>query len=918
MKFEDEYIELEEAIEYIYKETGVKQHLVSRRKKFLNSSNDSFWQDKIRIEEDMIYINRKYMTESIELYNKSIMVSHAAQIIKEHGVMNDEEGIIRQLKRKCDVYTIPLMNKINNFIQKEDLNNIIKGVEEIKSKECIDFKQLIEVIEETFKWVNFHKVLIHEDMKKNGLEIINSDYIGCFEANNKTLYPKVTVKKFIEILNLRYENKKIKLVNMSYEEYINMDKKFFEENYKELSSDEMEKLNNGRVNKIGRLINLLNDETDIKGVSTNGRVYVSIKEYEDHLKLMENYIPLASLVEEYGDSSISFAKNNNIDAKKYKNRAYINKKDLEKFIAAKKYLQEFRKANTIYDKFMVKLKYCNNDKKDKFPNFNHIYKKFARHVNKTNNTFYVANKLFVVYEMLLNNITTDLQKYNKDKNDKLFKKALVVAGESRVKREVIFQFNNYLVNELKYDLANVSNKRKVSTPIPEYSSVGFINLLIKLIDIVADKNNLKKLYRNWRLSTAVTYVFMHYCVAWRKMDLVKQLPCPNLENVNGVSDGESFIRWLEEGNEISDEMAYRICREIETITKRMNLRASKNNQRLSCIISNSLAKEVATLLCISEANKQIYMTTGPNPCIRYTNLFNAKYTEPVRINKIILQNFNIDITEVLEEPFDNIKMNKSFLRLVKNKAEELGLAYSYYYAQITRGHKATNGLLAETTKIYLKKEISKASFMAFSTGTMGSVLHAMMKLIDDDYGNKSYLEQIEAINKLDITPYTIENNVSKIFKKTELMKEEINQYLSRGGKKESILQGIFYEQTSYGIDERTKCLLKITRRDELGITRIRSVNRKNENIISCPLKRKSCIGCDYMIALRYFIYEFEKKFTEAINELENCESEIDKEIWIEAVNEIYIPILNDLAVVLGKEVSNVIDMKRYYKLAEKI
>ena len=99
---------------------------------------------------------------------------------------------------------------------------------------------------------------------------------------------------------------------------------------------------------------------------------------------------------------------------------------------------------------------------------------------------------------------------------------------------------------------------------------------------------------------------MHYCLAWRKMDLITQLPTPNLKQFDDVTGGEQFIKWLESDNSINDEIANTICKGLEKTTERLRLNASKNNIKLSCIISDSLAKEVATLLCINEANRQIH------------------------------------------------------------------------------------------------------------------------------------------------------------------------------------------------------------------------------------------------------------------------------------------------------------------------
>ena len=71
-----------------------------------------------------------------------------------------------------------------------------------------------------------------------------------------------------------------------------------------------------------------------------------------------------------------------------------------------------------------------------------------------------------------------------------------------------------------------------------------------------------------------------------------------------------------------------------------------------------------------------------------------------------------------------------------------------------------------------------------------------------------------------------------------------------------------------------------------------------------------------MIALRYFIYEFEKKFNCVLDDLEYAKTELDKEIAIESVNQLYLPVATDLALVLGDNIKEVININRYLRLAD--
>ena len=937
----ENYMTVEEFHQYVNAKNDIRLNIdyIKRliTKLYKENPNDG----KILKENRTTLVNKKWIYECIELCENSLDIDTAVKLIADSTNLNYsnyksfKRNVVYKMSSLYNFYKVPFMDRTRNYISKTDVYSIIKAIKEVQSKECIYTSELLKIAREKFKGINFGSTspMIFGFIRINGLEVIKQDNIANifitnsdeFISKETDLYPKETVNKVIENIKLLCENGKVKLINMSYEDYFSLTKEKFEEDYIELSYKKFLELR-GVKKADFKTYEAAFKETDVKciWISKEGS-YISKNEFEEFLDFTENYVNLRTYLND--DESAEgltllnikrFLVHNSIDFKKYNGSCYIDKNDISKFLELRKQIDEFRNANTLYEKFMVKVKYYKSDKKDKYGKFNSTYFKFVEHTCKTNKKTDVVYDMFRVYKALVESIEVDIQPRNRELNDRLFQKTLLICGKSVKAKKTLIKFNKYLINKCNYSLSEIMDIRKVVRK-EQYSAEAFINLLIKLIEIVADENNIKKLYRNWHLSTAVTYVFMHFTLAWRKMDLVEHLPTPDLRIIPGVYDGESFIQWLEKGNKLSGKMASDICNSIETITKRINLKANKNNQRLSCVISSSLSKEVATLICICEANKQIHISKSTNTNIAYKNLFILMCTAPKMIQEIIKGEFNIDINEVLQDSFDNIKMNKSFLELVKKKAEELDLAYSYYYAQVARGHKSNPGSISNTTKIYLEKDISKASLMAFATGTMGSVLHVILDLVDESYKAKTHLEQIESINALNITPYTIENNIMKITNKVSEIKTEIDEYLKGGGNKEEFFKKLLYGQTSYGINEKTKCLLKITRKNDFGIVRIKSDNYSDSNnIVVCPMGKKSCIGCDYMIALRYFIYEFSRRFEELVGETEQCETETDREICIDALNEIYIPVLNDLASIIGDEVREVIDIERYLRLVQNI
>ena len=296
-------------------------------------------------------------------------------------------------------------------------------------------------------------------------------------------------------------------------------------------------------------------------------------------------------------------------------------------------------------------------------------------------------------------------------------------------------------------------------------------------------------------------------------------------------------------------------------------------------------------------------------------MFEKESLYPTRLQLLFKKKLDIDVTEILGGDFDNIRMNKSYSNNIKEKAEELKIAFSYGVVTRARSHKVSRGKLAsEMTKVYLNRDISNESLRAFAVGTMGSVLHVINKMINNEYENLSNEKKVEIIQNMNITPLEIEKNVQYISNKINAMENEIIKYFDNNGKKDELLDRLIYGKF-FGITDRTKCLIKVTREKKNGITGVFSESFKN-----CPLGRKNCFGCDYMIAMRFFIYTLEEKLNEIIVKVEECEDyDLDLEIYSSQLKTIYLPLIEDLGEkLLGNEVGKIFDQVRYLKAVKKI
>lgn len=917
-KIKQEFITKEAALKYIGENTYDNKKIScekfnSRLEYLINAKCDL-----VKKEDNSYYIELNFLKEKIEIYNKSTRISDLYKNLKEY-TPRKYHSFFTTIKNRYETYMQPLLSGGNIFIDSSITDEILSLAKYIHNSNCITTKELIELMNSTF--VGFHTFsktffykYVNEAVEKFNLEVIDSDSeydIFCFSGGN--LFPEKSVTEVIEYFK-NFIKSQTFFVNMSFDEYLSLSLNDFQRDYIELTQDELKKINHDTkyARESQELARSFKD-TNIKIIKiNNGGIYLSEKELRMHEDFINNYVPATVYFREFGikfDASI--AQSNGIEVVTYKSWNYIKKSDVEYYKTIDYYNKSLKETNSLHDRLKLKMDYFPHSMESEYPNVRSLMIEYSKYSKSNRN---LAASLDTIYRAILDNIEVDLFPDNYKENNNLFKTIINNFSTSNKLTQITLTFMNYLRSTKNFNLMEATNNFKTVEKEP-YEKENFINLFSSILSVTSDSEKLKVLFRNWRLSTSFAYVFLHYCIAWRKNDIVDNLPIVNLSLIsNEVCDGEAFIKWLEEGNNLSHKQSKEICKSLEEETERLRVTASKNNVELNCIISDSLMCEVATLLCINEANRQIELKKKTTKVkLRTDRAFLKGYTGsdkiPIQFNLL-----DIDINSILNGSFDNIRMNKGFLNLVRNKAEELDL-FAYYYVQLLRSHKATKEQLSETTKIYLNKAIDRGSIFAFSTGTMGSILYTLIKIIDNDFLLKTPNEQIEAIKCLNITPYQLENSTHIINNKISVLSKEISNYFANKGTKEELFNKIMFDQTVTGIEKKTKCLIKICR-DYAGKLKITPLNAKNNKANNtCPLSRRSCIGCDYMIALRYFIYELEKKYNEILSKLENAKSFTDKEIIITIINDLYNPVINDLATILGKEeVSKILDFNRYIKL----
>ena len=245
------YITLEKCVKYINKNLKLEFRIYSLK----NISKDNPLRININVENNVSYIKKDYVYRSVELFKNSIDVTSAAKKIHVYlgnGVTTFDK-IRSRLSRKLNTYRIDLFNIKDNCISKNDLITILTEIDEIKEKECISGKELLHKVNSMFKGNSFaigeKKIFLY--IKENKLQVMDTNFLGNF-TKYRVLYPTKTVDKAIGNLKKYIKQKKVKLINISFEEYLSLGEEDFNKNYRLLSLVEFKGIQEYDKSEIGR------------------------------------------------------------------------------------------------------------------------------------------------------------------------------------------------------------------------------------------------------------------------------------------------------------------------------------------------------------------------------------------------------------------------------------------------------------------------------------------------------------------------------------------------------------------------------------------------------------------------------------------------------------------------------------------
>lgn len=782
------------------------------------------------------------------------------------------------------------------------------------------------------KFLNFkeYRDLITEDLY--GINPFNGDNGKGYRSlirflnrhNIEYFLPNTEFNTTFNTIFLKSTVEKVKSILKSSIEIINIEGSKYNINLTDISSEFLNKYyyTNAELRVLlgitiitGKIA--INDINAIK-INIGKNEYMYRKEQIDEIvKIYKNTITAKDLLQEINNELGSnilkerFLKylNRNYELVKkvpfFKTNTLIYRKDIDNIKKYFSFVMEQKKAVSSYDKYKVFLK-TTSLKNDKIPSTLKLFDRYCLTKSNESDRHSDLYRNFInVYQVLVSRLSVELMALKQDKIIDLLKYTQDNYGYTV--KENLRLFYNFVLESSNSRENNITRVNKEDNEIEPYPINVYFEVLYILMSRMNDREFINLLVENRALTSLVTYIYSHYTTVWRKKDIIEQIPYPNLKLI-GFNNGYEFIQWIkDETNCFTISMGKKICTDIEYKIKTFRLTASKNEGDLVLVISEFMYGSYGLLLCICEAHRQItsqkkYKRDRSDTLLSIGAISTRSQKKYLPI--VFEDRFSILFTDNL---FSNRRANKSFETYVSNKSEEWSMGIGYLMASILRGHKLNDKLISETTKIYIKKNIDQASVEAFCTGTLGGIKYKLLELLEDDFSAKSSIDKIIAINTLPVTQYQIENIMKNLSTQKAKVDEYLDTVLKRKIDKKRVLKELIYGTNSYAKHRYTKCLYRACEYVLDGNT----ITTESSQRKCISANSKGCIGCSFLVAKVYFLYELSDKLEKTINTLKNFTNNVDILINLHRIVDLYMPVIYEACSEFGKDfVGSIVDIKK--------
>ena len=579
---------------------------------------------------------------------------------------------------------------------------------------------------------------------------------------------------------------------------------------------------------------------------------------------------------------------------------WINKSDIDNIVSHFNVRNKLNNAETIYGRLKVHLSSMEKIKNDKIPKTLKYFDSYCLEKSNKSKARDITNKATLyknVYIVITSRLTKELYELDVQEIEDI---TLYAKQYSKTTATEFRLFYNYVVKKQDMEGKVLSISKPKFKEIPAYQLETYFGILANIIEKLCDETFVNSLIGNRSLSSLVLYIYTHYMSVWRRRDIIEDLPKPNLKLI-GFNTGQEFIDWLKAGNVFTEKMGKSICEDVQEKIYIYRETANKNGGDLLLYVSEYMYSTYGLLLAICEANRQSHKVGHSN-----IDTMIAKGSVYTQRQRELLPLIFDDVDAMFDgDVFSNKRANKGFETYVAKKSEEWNIGVGFILASIFRGHKINSSLIAEVTKVYITKDVNEASVRAFNMGVMSGIKYKLLEAIGvDTSGEKKELDKM--VSEIKLNPLQTELIMKNLAEKSKIINEFLDKMLT-GKNPELTVKEVLYGKKSYGKHVYTKCLYRAFLNAQEGQSEY--ISKQTKHCINS--NSEGCIGCPFLIAERFFLYEIEKRLSSAVDNLNNAKSKIDKKIHFNRITGLYMPLLKEAFDELGmKQVESLIDVDR--------
>lgn len=450
-----------------------------------------------------------------------------------------------------------------------------------------------------------------------------------------------------------------------------------------------------------------------------------------------------------------------------------------------------------------------------------------------------------------------------------------------------------------------------------YTEVEYLELWNLVYNKILEPEYLKRVVENRNSAMSCLYIAMHYVTIWRQKDIMK-MPYPSIEAL-GFSTGEDFIKWMQEGNEFTENMGIVMCKDLQLKIQALGAEASKNDRKLTFEFGMTQSRVLGFLLCLCESYRRMAARDNEGKIKQKTHRYVV-----LDIAKRIFEQDEVlkaELDKVLNgQSFTNRRGNKAYGNYILTKSEEGKFGIGYFIVSVMRSHTLDEKLVSSVTQRYLNPNVNGTiddiSLTLFDRGTLGFAKYQLLSLINPEFHLLETKEQTRLMNELNVKNSDIEKTSQAVQKKKKFINRLITKLAINPSDAKKVLYQIAYG-TNCGGHEHTKCLLRA----------IISANILTEIIVG-DLEQEfaclrdnciSCIGCPMLIQEILFMTELNTRILGVLERFIKAESEFDRKMYTELIYEGYMPLLMEIADECSStRIEQFIDMENVRFLIEEI